>query len=210
MRSHLSYTSRVIVLLLSAAVLGACGDEPTDPDPDIRPTEALRFLRPAPDAPPLANPEVSFWAKRGDSREVVIHYRPRPGRTDSTEFMRFRVPDETLDRRPDGTAIQLGDSVLITVRVVDPARLILDFQPSGLRFTPTKPARLKITFAEANDDLDGDGDVDSSDDSIEGKLAIWRQEAPGQPWFRLASIRHFETDEVEADLAGFTGYAIAF
>lgn len=200
----------MVALAAMIAIAGCNANDPTEPNPDVKPSEALRFLRPAADAPPLANPVVSFYAKRGDSREIFIYYRPRPGRTDSTEFVRFRIPDETLDRRPDGTSFQLGDSILITVRVADPARLILDFQPSGLRFTPGKPARLKISFSEANDDLDGDGDVDSGDNSVEGQLAIWKQEAPGLPWFRQASIRHLELDEIEADLFGFTGYAIAY
>lgn len=199
-------------LLLGATLLAAGCDSngTTQPDPDVRPTEALNFLRPAPDAPPLANPSVQFWARRGEDRDVFIYHRPRPGETDSTEFMHFRVRSETLLRRPDGSLFQEGDSVLISVRVVDPARLILDFQPSGLRFSTEHPAELEISFEEANDDYDGDGDVDDDDDRAEQRLSVWRQEAPGLPWYRMATIVELELDEVDVELTGFTGYAIAF
>lgn len=198
-------------LLLAATLLAAgCDSGSTEPDPDVRPTELLNFLRLAPDAPPLANPTVQFWAVRGQDRDVFIYFRPRPGETDSTEFVEFRVRAETLLRRPDGTLFQNGDSVLIRVQVVDPARLILDFQPSGLRFSPEHPAELEISFSEADDDYDRDGDVDEDDDRVEQQLSVWRQEAPGLPWYRMATIVELELDEVDVDLTGFTGYAIAF
>jgi hypothetical protein len=193
-----------------AAVIGCSGDIAIGPEPDSRPTNGLHFLRPASDAPPLANPVVQFYAKRGDNREAFIYYQRRPGRSDSTEFMRFRVHGSALAQRPDGTTIVEGDSILITIRVVDPARLILEFQPSGLRFAASRPAELKIRFAEANDDLDGDGDVDADDSARERELAIWKQEAPGLPWLRMASVVDFSLDEVEADVFSFTGYAIAY
>lgn len=201
-----------VTALLLAAAVAACDstDGPTTPDPDVRPTEQLRFLRPAADAPPLVSNEVRFWAKRGQDREVFMYYRPRPGRTDSTEFVRFKVPGSSLERRPDGTLFQQGDSVLITLKIADPSRLILDFQPSGLRFAASAPARLKISFADANDDYDGDGDVDSNDSQSKQQFAIWRQEAPGLPWYKMTSRLELSTEEIEADLVGFTGYAIAF
>lgn len=207
MRSHRRLS---LFLALSIPAFMAACESTTDPDPDVRPTEALTFLRPAADAPPLANPSVQFHAVRGDDREVFIYYRPRPGETDSSEFVHFRVPGEALLRRPDGTAFQEGDSVLISMRVVDPARLILEFQPSGLRFSQEHPAELEISFAEADDDLDDDGDVDERDEEAEQKLSVWRQEAPGQPWYRMATVVELEIDEVDVDLFGFTGYAIAF
>ena len=39
----------------------------------------------------------------GDNREVRLYYRPRAGRNDSTEYLRFRVKNKSLLRRPDGT-----------------------------------------------------------------------------------------------------------
>lgn len=194
-------------------VLASCNAEgavAVDENLDVRAAANMHFLRPALNAPPLSNPTVSFYARRGEDREVFMYYRPKPGTSDSTLFMRFKVPGASLARRPDGTAIQMGDSVRITIQVSDPARLILDFQPSGLRFSDNTPAELKIDFQEANDDLDGDGDVDAEDDAHERKLSIWRQEAPGLPWTRLSSFVDFTSEKVEAKLIGFTGYAISF
>lgn len=196
---------------LIAGALGACAsDGPTVVDPDVRLADAMHFLRPSINTPPLANPVVAFYAKRGQDREVFMYYRPKAGTTDSTLFMRFKVPGASLDRRPDGSAFQQGDSVLITIRATDPSRMVLDFQPSGLRFAASTPAELKIDFGEADRDLDGDGEVDAEDISHELSLSIWKQEAPGLPWIRLASYVDFSSDKVEAKLLGFTGYAISY
>ena len=206
--------ARHLSIALSALLLGAlagCGvDGAIVAENASRSADGLHFLRPAVDAPALSNRVVQFYAKRGETREAYIYYQPRPGRTDSTEFVRFRVPASSLERRPDGTLMVTGDSILITIRVLDPARLILDFQPSGLRFAASSPADLKIKFVEANDDIDGDGDVDADDSARERELSIWKQEAPGLPWYRMASVIDFSLEEVEADLFGFTGYAIAY
>lgn len=208
MRNHRS----LIALggLLLGTLAGCRSDSATATDSDIRAAELLHFLRPAIDAPPLANPVVSFWAKRGSDREAFLYYQPRPGRTDSSEFMRFKVPGAALDRRPDGTQIATGDSLLITIRVVDPTRLILDFQPSGLRFAAGQPAELKIKFSETDHDLNGDGVVDADDAARELQLSIWKQELPGLPWIRVASSVEVTLEQVEAKVLGFTGYAIAY
>lgn len=208
------HSSHFFAIALSTVLLGAlagCGaDSVISPDGELRPAAELRFLRPAVDAPPLANPTLSFYAKRGVDREAFMYYQPRPGRSDSTVFMRFKVSASSLDRRPDGSVIQMGDSVLITIRVADPSRLILDFQPSGLRFSAAQPADLKLVFRESNHDFDGDGDEDADDDRAKASLRIWKQEAPGLPWMRLTSTTEFSLEELEADLLGFTGYAIAY
>jgi hypothetical protein len=192
-------------------VLAACnGDGVTAADSDVRTADEMHFLRPSLTTPPLSNPSVAFYAKRGEDREAFIYFQPKPGTSDSSYFVRFKVPGASLERRADGTPIAMGDSVLITIRVADPSRLILEFQPSGLRFATSTPAELKIDFGEASHDLDGDGDVDAEDDSHETQLAIWKQEAPGLPWIRLSSYVDLSADEVEAKLTGFTGYAISY
>lgn len=212
MRNHQTAHSFAIVLgvVLLGALAGCESGAALTPDDDSRPAEALHFLRPAFNAPPLANPVVSFYAKRGVDQEVFMYYQSRPGRSDSSVFMRFRVRASSLDRRPDGTLIAAGDSVLITIRMSDPARLILDFQPSGLRFSAADPAELKLRFNEASHDFDGDGDEDADDARHRTELRMWRQEAPGLPWFRLASVIDLSVEEVTADILGFTGYAISY
>lgn len=194
-----------------AGVLAGCNsDSSTAAASDIRQADAMHFLRPSITTPPLSNSVVSFYARRGEDREAFMYYRPKTGTSDSSLFMRFKVPGASLDRRPDGTAFQMGDSVLITIRVADPSRLILDFQPSGLKFAATTPAELKIDFGEASHDLNGDGVVDAVDVAHQLELAIWKQEAPGLPWIRLSSFVDFSSDKVEAKLTGFTGYAISY
>lgn len=202
--------SNTLRALLVGALVGCGADGSVVASNDSRAAEDLRFLRPAADAPPLANPVVQFYARRGQTREVFVYYRPRAGRTDSTDFARFRVRASSLVQRPDGSPIAVGDSILITIRVIDPSRLILDFQPSGLRFAASDPADLRIRFVEAHHDFDGDGDVDGDDAATERLFSIWRQEAPGLPWLRMTSVVETTLDEVEADVLGFTGYAIAY
>jgi hypothetical protein len=41
-------------------------------------------------------------------------------------------------------------------------------------------------------------------------LSIWRQEAAGQPWLKLVSAVVSDSKRVDADLGGFTGYALAY
>ena len=194
--------------MLGTAAAAACNSA-TAPA-TVRQSTDLHFLRPAPDAPPLANPTMSFYAVRGVDREASIWYQPPAGSSDSTEFMEFKVPGAALLARPDGSAIAAGDSVLITVTVSDPQRMIVDFQPAGLRFDPKVPARLKLRFGEANDDYDGDGVVSQSDTAALSQLSVWRQEAAGQPWYKVLSATVEDLKEVDADITGFTSYAIAF
>ena len=124
--------------------------------------------------------------------------------------MRLRVDAGSLYKRPDGTLFQVGDSMLITVTVVDPQQIYFDFQPSGLTFNPAVPAQLKIEYAETGGDLDDDGDVDSDDDAIEQVIDLWRQEQAGQDFVKLGAVKIEELDEIEADILGFTRYAIAY
>ena len=199
-----------VAVAATGALAGCNSDSITAADSDIRQADAMHFLRPSINTPPLSRSVVSFYAKRGEDREAFMYYQPKPGTSDSSLFMRFKVPGASLDRRPDGTAFQMGDSVLITISVADPSRMILDFQPSGLRFAATTPAELKIDFGEASHDLDGDGDVDAEDVTHELQLSIWKQESPGLPWIRLSSFVDFSSDKVEAKLVSFTGYAISY
>lgn len=192
--------------LAATLLLGCTSDGPAPPIQSFNP----RFLRAAADAPPVANPVLSFYAKKGTDAEVFMYYRPRPGTADSTVFVRFRVDRGSLLSRPDGSAIATGDSVLITITLTDPQNLLLDMQPAGLRFSVLEPAEIKISFLEADDDLNDDGKVDASDAAAQAALAIWRRESAGLPWFRMASIVEVGTHEVEALVTGFTGYAIAW
>jgi hypothetical protein len=212
MRNHhfTRLATLAVAVALAGAMAGCDSSGATAIDTEVRPTDAMHFLRLSVNAPPLSNPVVSFYAKRGEDREAFIYFRPKAGTSDSSLFLRFKVPGASLERRPDGTLFRQGDSTLITIRVTDPSRMILDFQPSGLRFAATPPAELKIDFGEASDDLDGDGDEDALDTAHKLQLSLWRQEAAGLPWVRISSVLNFSAEELEAKLLGFSGYAISY
>jgi len=60
--------------------------------------------------------------------------------TDSgAEFLRFEVPADGLYRKPDGTTFGPGDSIRITVTVVDPKKFLFEFQPSASNSTRASP-----------------------------------------------------------------------
>jgi hypothetical protein len=52
--------------------------------------------------------------------------------------------------------------------------------------------------------------VDAADDAITQQLSIWRQEGPFQPWFKVSSVVNGTAKEVNAQLDGFTGYAVEY
>jgi hypothetical protein len=83
-------------------------------------------------------------------------------------------------------------------------------EPSGLTFSPAEPAELKIHYAHADHDFNDDGSINTIDDQIKTQLAIWRQETPGTPFTRLSSVNVEASEEVNADILGFTRYAIAY
>jgi hypothetical protein len=193
-------------LLLAAG----CGDDGDGGDDPIeRPPEELNILRLAVDAPPLESTSVSFWARRGDSREAKLYFLNESGER-GDEYVRLQIDSNTLLALPDGTPIAVGDSVLITLTAVDPARILFQFEPEGLQFNPEDPAELTIKYAEADQDYDDDGDEDAEDDDIELQLGIWRQATEGASFVRLGSALFEELEEIEAELTGFSRYAIAY
>jgi len=193
--------------LLSLAAGLSCTDT-TAPDENERPATDLRLLAAPYGTPALANPEVSFYAVKGRNTGVDIWYRPRAGQSDSAKFLEFRLGGASLDRRPDGSIIAPGDSLLITVSVTDPRHFVIDFQPSGLLFSANDLPKLKISFAACGDDLNYDGRIDGTDASMQASLSVWRQESPFQPWTRVPSTVTASVKEVNAQLGGFTGYAL--
>lgn len=188
----------------------ACSSDTVDPDEPgtERPSDQLNLVRLRPGAPPLEADSISFWAFRGESVEAKLYFLA-PGGGRGGEYMSLKLEDESLARYPDGTTFAEGDSVLITIKVVDPALVLFELAPTGLTFSAADPAELKIKVTECTDDLDEDGDEDEDDDDIEVRLGIWRQELPGDPFVRLGTLRG-DDDDLETDLSGFSRYAIAY
>jgi hypothetical protein len=202
------------LLALSLALTLGCSDSggPDDGgDGTVKPPSDLTILRLAEDSPPLFSTQVSFHAVRGEDREGEISFvdDEHPGEP-GERYLELRVDAEALAARPDGSPIAEGDSVLITVRVVDPARLLFEFEPAGLTFSSSRPAELRIHYDHADDDFDEDGDVDLDDETLELTIGIWRQENDGDPFQRLGSLLIDDLEEVEAELGGFSRYALAY
>jgi hypothetical protein len=197
------------IAALAAGLFSCTESTSTAPDAtDERAPTDLRLLAAPYGTPPLANSQASFYAVKGKSSGVDVWYRPAAGRSDSSKYLEFRVGSNSLDRRPDGSAIANGDSVLISLTVTDPTHFIVEFQPAGLTFAANDQPRLRISFAACGDDLNYDGRVDGADAAMVSSLSVWRQESPFQPWVKLTSNVTASVKEVDAKLAGFTGYAL--
>jgi hypothetical protein len=195
-----------LTLVLAIVAAGCKSDGPTG-----TPNQDLNFLTPAPDAPALGLQTLTFNAVQGQDTEVFMWYRRRPERADSSELLRFRIRDRAQIVLPNGTALAPGQSVPITITIIDPQKLIVDMQPAGLRFTgDDEPANLTMWYIEQDDDFNDDGVVNSTDASIEQLLAIWRRENATRPWVKQTSRVVVESDEVEAVLHGFSNYVIAY
>ena len=201
---------RTFVLAVAAVLLAAtaCSDS-TTPGDNTRPPEDLNFARLASTSLPLFNAEESFYAKKGEDRELRIFFQDLSG-GQGEEFLRLRVRDESLLSRPDGTPFAAGDSVLITVRVVDVTKILFEMEPSGLSFNPALPAELKIHYSHADHDFNEDGGTNAEDDQIKSQLGIWRQATLTDPFIRLGSVNVEGTEEINADILGFSRYAIAY
>ena len=193
-----------LIALTTAAVLG-CSD---NTGPETRPDADLNIVQQDTASPPLDSMVARLWAKVGDGRELRIEYAPP---LDSAEdFLRFEVPGDALLRKPDGSAFQPGDSILITITVVDASRFLFRFEPSGLQFSSEHPARLKIHYGLSNHDFNEDGAEDSDDDAIEHLLDLWRREGTTSPWFRVGSVKFEESEELDANILSFSEYALAW
>jgi hypothetical protein len=189
--------------LVALAILIGCGDS-TGPATVEKQTSDLHFLRLSTTAPLLEATVVSFYAKKGTDREVRVRFQ------NGEDYLRFRVPANALAQRPDGSLFAFGDSVLITITINDPTTLSANFEPSGLKFSPSTPARLQFEFGEADKDLNGDGVVNATDALLLPQVSTWRQESSGGTWLKVASAIEVEINEVQADILGFTGYALAY
>jgi hypothetical protein len=196
---------RRLLLICSAAALLSCSDTS---GPSGVPDAQLHIVQQDTLAPPLDSTVARLWAKVGEGREVRIGYQP-PADT-GEDVLRFEVPGDGLLRKPDGSAFQPGDSILITVTLIDPTRFLFQFEPAGLQFNPNSPARLKTHYLQANHDFDGDGVIDAADTAIEHALDLWRRETPAAPWFKVGSVKFEELDEIDANILSFTEYAIAW
>lgn len=172
-------------------------------------------------APSLLTDSVSFYAVEGQDRFVELHFDSAGVAGD--RLLRFEVGKKSLDRLPDGHRVKHGDSVLIVIRATDPTTLQFDFQPSGLVFKHSSPAVLTIGYGHAltsvaaapfRDPGHGHGGHGhhggDSTAHAEADLAIWQQEEATGPYRKLESSVDTEAREIEAEVPGFSKYAVAY
>jgi hypothetical protein len=152
--------------------------------------------------------EASFWAVKGQTRTLVMHYAPNPDGSEGERLLEFVVPAHGLLFKPNGSFFHMGDSILITVKLDPAGKLSADFQPSNLVFNPLNPARLSMSYLHTDPDFDGDGDEDLQDALIALDFGIWKQEFPGLPWLPLPTLRIGDFT-LRARVLSFTGFAMA-
>lgn len=203
------------LMATAMAAVAACSDS-SNSSGSGTPGSELTFLRLAPTAPTLCNDSTGAWFVKdpnGQDQEIALEFPETAGGClagNTEDFLRLKLKPTSLLRRPDNTLISNGDSVFIYVRWVGNDSILFDLQPSGLLFDLANPAELKIEYGEAGEDLDGDGNVDGEDHVVETKLDIWRQEHPGDPFFRVGTAKSEEFNEIEAKLNGFSRFALAY
>ena len=193
-------------LLFAGLMLGTACDALLDPDGQLTDESDLVFIRAAPDAPPLETTTVSFWIKRGETRQAQLRYTAYNG---DGKCLLFRVPAEAPLRHADGRTFENGDSALVTIRVTDAELFRFEFDPDGLVFDPAHPAELEIRYLWADPDHNGDGVVDAEDARIDASFAIWHQDAPAGGWEKIRTTRLDDIFEAHADVTGFSQYALA-
>ena len=198
-----------LVALVLALALG-CTDSSGPGTPVTRQPANLNILTLRTGHPAMFNDTVSFWAKKGQDAEGAIYFQDSHG-GQGEEYLRLRIGQQSLLALPNGLPIAMGDSVLITVRVVHSDSILFQLEPGGLAFSPSDPAELKIEYGEAGDDLDHNGTSgDSRDIQIEHQLAIWRQPLLIDDFIMLQGVKLEDFNEIEAKLSGFSRYAIAY
>jgi len=210
-------TNRVCWTLMATAALAAtgCSDSANDSGGGTPPS-GLSFLQLADTAPPLcADSTGAYFIKNGEDKTIRLVF-PQSGQVadcasgPTSDFASLEVNKLSLMRRPDGTLISDGDSVFISLKWVGNDSILFEFQPTGLLFDPSEAPELKINYTQASNDLNHDGHEDGEDSDIETRLDIWRQERPGDPFFRVGTGKIESQNEIEAKLNGFSRFALAY
>ena len=211
-----------LTLLATAFAFAACAD-PTAPGagrPALEatapePLDDARFARQGPTATPLETLQLSRWVVSGRRQTIEIDYTDPDGlaETDPTivlEYLRLDFADKTLSRRPDGSAFQAGDSVLVTI-TVDPVRFQIALEPSGLVFDAKDALKLRVRYQRADPDFDGNGVVDAADETVRTTwLGLWLQDGPTGLWSRIPAQHSLDSRKFDATLEHFSNYAVAW
>jgi len=212
------FVRRSLIALAVAFTFVACedttgpvNDHGAVPGPQLSrmPSPAMHIVRQSPSAPPLEAYRVSFWAFVGQASTVRVRYLAAAGESLGHPFLRFEIPKQGLETSADGRRLKRGDSVHITLSI-DPGSFDVHFKPSGVSFSKIWPAALTLWYGNADPDLDGDGEVDATDQTLAQHLAVWSQTRKTQPWLKLASNNNANRKFVAARLYHFSEYAVCW
>lgn len=193
-----------------AITVGGC-DALLAPSETLVDESELTFVRVDANAPPVNQEEVSFWVTPSETRQAEIRYvyEDAAGNVTSTKCLLFRVPIGSVLTHPNGEPVAAGDSVKVTIRLLDKSFFRFEFAPAGLRFDPGNPAQLEVRYRYLSADVNGDGVVDAKDDEVRARFTWWRQERVGEGWQEIPTVRLDDLLEVHAQVTGFTRYALA-
>ena len=171
---------------------------------------SLHFLQSQPATPTFTQNPVTFWAVQGQDRRAEITYSMGRSGNQTIQLAMLRIRPRTQMTRPNGTLLAPGDSILITMTVVDLQKLIVQFEPSGLRFGGRDPATLTMSYRFTDHDLNHDGVVDAADAAIVATFSIFKQESNTLPWNIVRSTLTADAEQISANIPGFTNYVIAY
>ena len=220
--------SRLLISMAGLAAFIACMDA-TGPDPGLQALDGmapwvrhlnadkdgdgygdseLNILAMADDSPRLVTYRKTFKACKSKSQKLQIGYLAKPDVVTGL-FLELEIPKYSLSRMPNGRRIASWECVWITA-TIDPDNMVVKFEPEGLRFRSSKPAKLRMWYTYANLDLNGDGVVDHKDEEIiDEDLALWRLPYDGGAWVKIGSVHAENAMQFTARLTRFSHYAVA-
>ena len=170
-----------------------------------------RMLRHAASAPALEKYRVSFWVSRSKGGRVEVDYRPPRRGRDGDRFLKFEISDYSVASWPGMNPYNWRDSVKVTL-TIDTVFLSVQFEPSGLTFKSTRPAKLTFWYENTDPDLNGDGAVNKADWQLAEQLAIW-QEAGYGDHSRIVEINSendWASQYVTGRLEHFSQYGVSW
>ncbi len=214
--------SRLLISMAGLAAFVACMDA-TGPDPGYQALDGmapwvthlnasggtqLHILAMADNSPRLETYNTTFRACKSKSQKLQIGYLPKPDVVTGL-FLELEVPKYSLYKWPSGRRFASWECVYITA-TIDPGNMVVKFEPEGLKFRSSNPAKLRMWYTFADLDLNGDGVVDGEDEEIIGEdLALWRLPDDGGAWEKIGSVHYESAMQFKANLTQFSHYAVA-
>ena len=200
----------LLLIALSAACETATGPRSTN-DPTSGDTSSGTPILTPIDTPyvALVPGDTSFWAVKGQTLDVVLRFRSTTAGQAGDQLLELQLSGASLSKRPDGTPIANGDSVLITIRPDTTGKMSFVFEPSGLVFDSTAPALLRMWCNHAAADLNGDGVVNTTDEQLWYQMAVWKRESATDPWSKQSTTRSADGYRLDTQVTGFTGFSVA-